>query len=196
MIRSRRFWAVLMIVLLVIGLRAGWMRSIPPRPGLAADPQVLLRHLHERGLIVVLELRLQWLTSAARYGYLGAADVGLLASGDVALAVDLRGVELPDADAGAPRMRLSLPQPIVHRARVDLEQSHLLPVRRTGLWAWTPAYPPLDQRLIAQVQRDAQQHLARAAADPAVIDSARRSAERQLEDLAVRLGWQVEAQWR
>ena len=127
------------------------------------------------------------------FGLIDASDAILLvAAGDVTVGVDLTklgdGDLVVDRDTGT--ARITLPPPEVLSVRLDEE--HTFVYRRT-----TALLARRNEQLESTARKEAVRAIEEASHDPAVMDKARKQAERQLKDLFEKFGvTQVTLGWR
>jgi hypothetical protein len=127
------------------------------------------------------------------FGLIDASDAILLvAAGDVTIGVDLtklgEGDLVVDRDAGT--ARITLPPPEVLSVRLDEEHTYVY--RRT-----TALLARRNEQLESSARKEAVRAIEEASRDPAVMEKARKQAERQLKDLFEKFGvTQVTLGWR
>ena len=126
------------------------------------------------------------------FGLVAATDAILLvAAGDVTIGVDLAKVGENDfvVDRRTGTAELTLPPPEMLAVRLDEERTYVYR-RATGLLA------KRDEQLESKARQEAVRAIGEAAAQPDVMDKARKQAERQVRQLLekfgvsdVRIGW-------
>ncbi len=127
------------------------------------------------------------------FGLIGTSDaILLIAAGDVTVGIDLTKLGDGDfaVDPATGAARLTLPPPEVLSVRLDEEHTYVY--RRT-----TSLLAQRNEHLESKARQEAVRAIEDAAKDAAVMEKARKQAERQIRDLLEKFGvTQVTLGWR
>jgi hypothetical protein len=185
-------------VLILLGILAGlWLgrKVLGPGPGGMARGQTgpTIEHVQRLATLVTMKVELADVQLTGTRGYTGGMRVAMLIKGDALLGTDLNRARLEEVDPHARSAMLILPQPRVTSPRLDQERTRLFMVDTYGLWLLVPG----DRRagIMNQVYAQAQEAVARAAADPQLAEKARQQAEQVLGAFFVQQGWSLTIRW-
>ena len=127
------------------------------------------------------------------FGLIDTTDaILLIAAGDVTIGIDLTKMGDGDVvvDQGTGKARLTLPAPEILSVRLDEEHTYVY--RRT-----TALLAERNEHLESKARQEAVRAIDEAARDGAVMEKARKQAERQVRDLLEKFGvTQVTVGWR
>jgi hypothetical protein len=184
--------------LILLGILAGlWLgqKVLGPGPGGMARGQTgpTIEQVQRLATLVTMKVELADVQLTSARGYTGGMRVAMLIKGDALLGTDLNRARLEDVDPQARSAVLILPQPRVTSPRLDQERTRLFMVDTYGLWLLVPG----DRRagIMNQVYAQAQEAVARAAADPQLAEKARQQAEQVLGSFFAQQGWTLTIRW-
>jgi len=193
MVRKMRR-AVLILLVIAAGF---WLGQNVLRPGLnglaGGNTTPTIEQVQRLATLVTLKVDLADVQMTSVRGYTGGMRVALLIKGDALLGTDLNRARLENVDPQTRSAILILPQPKVTSPRLDQERTRLFTVDTYGLWLLVPG----DRRagIMNKVYAQAQEAVARAAADPQLAEKARQQAEQVLGAFFAQQGWTLTIRW-
>lgn len=141
------------------GLLGFGLGGSPPAPEVGAYPEtLLLGRIHELQELVVLRIPVSRVQASRVTGYTGAVGCVLLVNGEIEISTDLSQARFENINTENKTATLILPEPSVHRVRLDHERTSVFTVQRDGLWQLVPSDEP-TRRLVNQAMAKAQRSL-------------------------------------
>ena len=127
-------------------------------------------------------------------GFSGSMSAVLVIRGDALIAIDMQRARITAQDTGTKQLVLTLPQPEVIQARVDLQRTRVFAMERHGFWKLM-RLDDVVRQLVDTGMREAQQTIEKAANQPEIMAAAREHAQQVLAAFASSAGWQLEIRW-
>jgi hypothetical protein len=170
-----------------------WSSAVKPSTQ-SSHPGPTVQQIQQLSTLVTTRIETADVQETGIQGFSGGMKVALLVKGDFLLGVNLAEARFSGVDRQAQTAVLWLPGPRITSPRVDHARTRLFHVQNEGLWAVVP----LDLGRSAVIERayqQAQDSVARSAADPKLTDAARRRAEQVIGAFFQALGWRVNVRW-
>lgn len=185
--------------LLMLGAAAGgWAigrwKPLPPTSLETHHGGLTLEAIQSLSSLVTTRVSVADVVTTRLRGLTGGAQVALVVKGDFLLEVDLAKARFESVDGVHRQAVLVLPRPLVRSPRLDHRRTRLFGLNDYGLWTFVPGEEKRVELLNAAYS-EAQQLVASAARDPALIQRTRMNAERVLGTFFAALGWQVRIRW-
>lgn len=183
------------------GVMAGWWMGVwATRPTRGAEAisyhtGVTVEQVRALSSLVTAKVDVSDVQETRLEGYTGGVKAALLVKGDFLLGVDLSQARFESVDDAKRTAVLVLPQPKAASPRLDHARTRVYSVVETGLWQVTPGSGKSSTAVIDLAYRDAQQFVAEAAKDPALVARSRTQAESVLAAFFRATGWTVQIRW-
>ncbi len=187
------------------GLGTGWLAgrwsghwpfTAAPHPSAySIDTGPTIQQVQSLSTLVTIRVDVADVQETHLNGRTGGVRAAVLVKGDFLLGTDLGRAVFKVMDRSERRAVLVLPQPRVTSPRLDLDRTRIFSLAESGLWLITPMDERTAAAVIQRAYRDAQKLVAHAAADPMLVDRARRQAEAVLATFFSATGWSVTVQW-
>ncbi len=129
-----------LLIILLVGLVA-WVlvsRLLSPSPPTGTRSAPTIEQLKPLAELMTHRVVVVDALTVAIAGYTGDMKAAVVVRGDALITVDLTQARLDILDRDAGIAVIILPSPHVVSARVDHEQTKLVSIESSGLWAWVP----------------------------------------------------------
>jgi Protein of unknown function (DUF4230) len=191
--------SMLLAVMAVCLVLLGWLLGRGISPGTVTgesifDTGLLVEQIQQLSSLVTTKVDVADVQVTQINGYLGSVKAAILIKGDFLLGVDLSQAKFEKIDPAAKTAVLVLPQPAVTSPRLDQSRTRVFAIDDSGLWLLVPG----DGEKTAVINRayeQAQEYIADAANDPALIERSRHQAGNVLAAFFRAIGWTVTIRW-
>jgi hypothetical protein len=121
-------------------------------------------------------------------------DCVVLVNGELELGTDLKLARWQDVDNDKRTATLSLADPVVQRARLDLEQTSVYRIDRRGFWLMVPSVEA-SRVVVNLAMAEAQRVVESAGEQPELADRTRQRTEQVISQFFIAAGWGVKVVW-
>lgn len=144
--------------------------------------------------LVTLHVPISDIQKSTVQGYTGSAEVTLIVKGDVDISSDLSKAQIVSIDHPNKQMCISLPEPRAYRPRLDHQKTQIHSMNRSGLWK-VSMDNEIEQKLVTEAMKNAQQILQEVASKPELIESAKERASSVIHGLVNSMGYDLKVEW-
>lgn len=185
------WWASL--ALLALGLLLTCLpRTLMTQP--PTKPPVTLDELQRLSTLTCLSVPWEQMIESRIDGYVGGVRCLLLARGEITVGSDLSQAELT-VNESQKLITITLPQPMIASAKIDMATTRILAVTRRGLWH-TIMSEAGEAAVIAAALVQAEAALREQTLTETIVADARRQTESVLVGLVAATDWQVITRWK